>query len=498
MYDRRIPLGIEAHSVHRRASDYSDEVMNDGAAPDYAADDNDVNEDEPDPHAVITSKPENFTVVIGSRVRLDCQISPAEAAKYIVVQWIKGADVGLFLNKIPQSNRHDKYETDTKSNALIINDVNVDDTDSYTCTILQDEKVNVTHKLHVTVPPMIHSTETTTVENVIEPVTDDDSPRIVSFTVSDNEPKEGESVVFTCETSGTPKPSVLWSRRRNGETSTETLAEANGKFEGQRFIMPNVTKNDSGVYFCYAVNDVGNATAQTVTLNVFSKPHVHAHMTVVNSDIGVEAVLKCSTHDGLHQISWYKDGRRIHTGANFVVDQAEDMSESTLTVIPKTDEDFGTFTCEASNRVGKHSRSIELTNLPVIEGVDFEGRKLTFTIHSHQPLQKIQINLREHGQDGSRLLEVPVPEETKQHMQEIIYVFDEEIQGKYEMRLQAENTKGWSQFTEPINIDFDVDAQPQKIQTASVLGTGSGANTVLSSPLFILNTIMMYLLVRTL
>lgn len=461
------------HSLHRRASDFSEEFQNDGTA-DYVGDDNEVNEDEEDTPAIITSKSESFTVRVGSRVRLECQITPPNAVP--ALQWIKGEDVGLFLNRIPQSEQRNKYELDNSGYNLIINDVNVNDTDSYTCKILQQEQpASVTHKVFVNVPPMIES-----------------------FTVSDNEPVEGTAVVFTCKTSGVPKPSVMWSRLRNGEKSTETLAEANGEFHNQTFYMPNVTSKDSGLYYCYAVNDAGNATAQTVKLNVLSKPHVHAHMAVVNSDIGVEAVLKCSTRDGPHVISWYKDGRHINTGGNFVVNQAERTSESTLTVIPKTNEDFGTFTCEASNRVGPHSKSIKLTNLPVIEDVDFEGRKLTFTVHSHQPLVKIEAFLRGEFQDDMTRLEVPVPETAVKHMREVIYVFDEDFHGKYELKLRAENTNGWGDVTDPIYVNSDLEAQPQKIETASVLGTGSGAYSVLCSPSIFLNTVMMYLLVRTL
>ncbi|KAJ2939309.1 hypothetical protein O0L34_g13406 [Tuta absoluta] len=312
----------EAHSLHRRASDYTD----------Y---ENEVVDEDEDQHATIVSKPEDFTVSVGSRVALECQITPPASAANKVVSWTKNEDHCLFLNRTPFSQHREKYELDN-GNRLIINDLNLNDTGRYTCKILQAVVVSVTHTVSVAVPPVI-----------------------TSFTVSDNEPVEGAAVAFICQASGVPKPLILWSRVTTGEKSAETWTEANAELNNHTFYIPNVSKNDSGEYHCSAVNDAGIATSQTVTLKVLGKPFVHALMPVVYSDINEKAELKCSTLDG-YEISWFKNGRRIQTGANFVVNQPKYTSESTLTVTPKSSEDFGAFRCEASNRAGVHSRTIEL------------------------------------------------------------------------------------------------------------------------------------------
>ncbi|KAI5635121.1 immunoglobulin i-set domain-containing protein [Phthorimaea operculella] len=310
------------HSIYRRAYNTYDDIEFD---------------EEEDPPAAIVSRPENFSVNVGSRVKLKCKISPPEAAIWKVIIWAKNESETLFLNTI-RTTFQNNYELVSKD--LIINDVNVDDTGSYTCTILQEVKVSVTHRVIVNVPPMI-----------------------VSFTVTDNEPVEGTAVLFTCQTSGVPKPTIQWSRLRSGRNFTDFLSEANGEFNNQTFYIPHVTENDSGVYYCYAVNDAGNFTAPAISLKVLGKPQIHAHMSIIHSDIDEEAVLKCSTHDGPHEIRWYKDGTRIQNGANFVVKQTEytTSSVSTLTVTPKKNEDFGTFSCEAANRAGINSKSIQLT-----------------------------------------------------------------------------------------------------------------------------------------
>lgn len=50
---------------------------------------------------------------------------------------------------------------------------------------------------------------------------------------------------------------------------------------------------------------------------------------------------------------------------------------------------------QAENQYGKHNRSIELVQSPVVEGLDAEGAKLSWTVHSHQPLEKIHLELRQ-------------------------------------------------------------------------------------------------------
>ncbi|CAK1549122.1 unnamed protein product [Leptosia nina] len=232
-------------------------------------------------------------------------------------------------------------------------------------------------------------------------------------------------------------------------------------------------RESSGKYYCYVFNNVGHTQAE-LEVTVLRKPRVHVHRTIINSDINVEAVLQCSIHDEpAAHIRWYKDGKSIAETSNQYIISTQGQ-HSNLTVIPTSDVDFGTFTCEAENQNGKHNRSIDLVQSPVVEGFSNEGPRLSWTIHSHQPLEEIELQLRDMNGEGEwRTVSIPLPE-ARHHEYEMIYSLeDADIDaGKYEATLKVKNNKNWSEHTNPAIVD--IEAQAQYIRPASVYLPGSG------------------------
>ncbi|CAH2207970.1 jg15681 [Pararge aegeria aegeria] len=104
---------------------------------------------------------------------------------------------------------------------------------------------------------------------------------------------------------------------------------------------------------------------------------------------------KPATHRS--HIRWYKDGHRIEDSSR-AYSVSTDGQRSNLSVIPRQDDDFGTFTCEAENDQGSHNRSIDLVQSPVLEDLQVDGPKISLTIHSHQPVEVIELQLK--GLDG--------------------------------------------------------------------------------------------------
>ncbi|XP_013140044.1 PREDICTED: uncharacterized protein LOC106104513, partial [Papilio polytes] len=157
-------------------------------------------------------------------------------------------------------------------------------------------------------------------------------------------------------------------------------------------------------------------------------------------------------------IRWYKDGSLIEdTSSHFSVSTRG--ARSNLTVTPATDDDFGTFTCEADNDLGKHNKSIELVQEPVVEGLDVDGPKLSWTIHSHQPLEQIELQLRQMTDEGEwKTIDVPLPD-IRTHEYEMVYPLSAELAqelapGKYEATVKVKNEKSWSQHTPPAFVDI--------------------------------------------
>lgn len=67
---------------------------------------------------------------------------------------------------------------------------------------------------------------------------------------------EGEKVVFQCNKSGIPTPTVTWSRIGGTLPDTAVISES-GLLK-----IESVSFNDQGVYLCTATNSEGSATAK--------------------------------------------------------------------------------------------------------------------------------------------------------------------------------------------------------------------------------------------
>ncbi|XP_041986015.1 MAM domain-containing glycosylphosphatidylinositol anchor protein 2-like isoform X2 [Aricia agestis] len=417
------------HSVARRSNDvnYVDDEAGDDLLADAASDDDTQNdaeggdEEEEVEDAIIITQSTNYSVDLGSNVRLACQVSPSVG---VVVQWRRGT-VKYFLGTMKPTEQllqtygiDERFSIAPNSTDLLIRDVQPDDSGVYSCEILQENLPSIHHRVAVL-----------------------ESPRIREFIATDNgRVTEGADLVLTCDVTGSPPPKIVWSR--DGPNGNERLHERDGEFFNNSVLIRNVNRQHTGKYYCYAFNPIGSNQAE-VNVHVKGKPRVHVHRTVVNSAVNVEAVLQCAVHDDSDvRIRWYKDGQLVsNTGAYAVVSAG---SRSNLTVIPESDAHFGTYTCEAENDLGKHNRSIDLVQSPVVENLDADGPKLSWTIHSHQPLRQIEIQLRQAGGEGEwRTITVPLPEE-RRHVYNQVYLLEDVESGKYEATVRVQNDKSWS------------------------------------------------------
>lgn len=92
----------------------------------------------------------------------------------------------------------------------------------------------------------------------------------------------GTKVSIECPVSGVPKPDVTWSRQDNKmDTDGHVLVKES------LLIINNVTREDTGVYLCKAVNFAGEVVASSM-VNVTSKSvycligHLRASFTFVS------------------------------------------------------------------------------------------------------------------------------------------------------------------------------------------------------------------------
>ncbi len=81
---------------------------------------------------------------------------------------------------------------------------------------------------------------------------------------------EGDDLTLSCNATGNPEPTVLWTR--NGSPiNTTGNSRVNFSSNKKQLAITNVSRTDSGKYRCVASNKLGNDTSSAATLDVQCK-----------------------------------------------------------------------------------------------------------------------------------------------------------------------------------------------------------------------------------
>ena len=150
---------------------------------------------------------------------------------------------------------------------------------------------------------------------------------------------EGSNVTLpTCHVTGYPAPVVTW-RRSSGQ-----LPQGRTQYNNTALQIINVRKVDSDLYFCSAVNHLGNVERKTllavVSLPVFTvKPPGK-----VSAFTGDTLTLNCSaTGDPRPVISWKRQGAALPVGRSHRTD------DDALVLRDLKEEDAGNYICVATS-----------------------------------------------------------------------------------------------------------------------------------------------------
>ncbi|KAJ7417014.1 Protein CEPU-1 [Willisornis vidua] len=261
--------------------------------------------------------------------------------------------------------------------SIQIQDVDVYDEGPYTCSVQTDNHPK-TSRVHLIVQV---------------------SPKIIDIS-PDISINEGGNVSLSCIATGRPDPTITWRhispkglvslhcllsllemlcepatqvvcQKRNGGTCpldlflgfsvlTSTPGGAVGFISEDEYLeITGITREQSGEYECSASNDVSAPVVQRVKVTVNYPPYISdAKSTGV--PVGQKGILLCEASAvPSANFQWYKDDKRLAEGQKGLKVENKAFF-SRLTFFNVSEQDYGNYTCVASNQLGNTNASMIL------------------------------------------------------------------------------------------------------------------------------------------
>lgn len=250
----------------------------------------------------------------------------------------------------------DKYSFDEDGSEMTIMDVKKLDEGDYTCIATNKAgKAEEEVSLRVFVKPRI-----TFLEN---------------FTTTEME----EQITLTCEATGDPTPTITWSYGTrmftDGEQSADGSVVVRSDARVSSLTLKYAQYTDAGEYLCTARNAVGE-TSQHMYLEVHYAPKILGSVAVYTWE-GNPANISCETlaHPSEVSIVWLRDGLTLPNANTSNIKIYNTPSASFLEVNPDSQNDFGSYNCTASNKIGTESKEFiliqaDVPSAPVITQVE--------------------------------------------------------------------------------------------------------------------------------
>ncbi|CAL8122140.1 unnamed protein product [Orchesella dallaii] len=167
---------------------------------------------------------------------------------------------------------------------------------------------------------------------------------------------EGESPTLECIARGFPEPLIHWER-----VEKRINPEDEKHIDGGIIAFHNVSWTSTGTYKCVAENYLGRATRE-IQLIVLHAPTINVEQNPVLFEIGEDARLLCVVEsDPKATVVWRKDGNSlVSEDLEKYLEVVLFWREFYLKIGKVGRDDFGNYTCEATNSLGKAIKTISL------------------------------------------------------------------------------------------------------------------------------------------
>lgn len=135
-------------------------------------------------------------------------------------------------------------------------------------------------------------------------------------------------------------------------------------YKGNNLTIEHVTKDDRGTYYCVADNGVGQGARRNIGVEVEFPPFVRAGGSLVKQALQYDADLHCHIEAfPSPSIQWVKDGQIINDNQHYQINtfvRTDEFIDTTLRVRRIEKKQYGTYICQAYNKLGTNQTAIEL------------------------------------------------------------------------------------------------------------------------------------------
>ncbi|TSQ12694.1 Neural cell adhesion molecule 1 [Bagarius yarrelli] len=192
-----------------------------------------------------------------------------------------------------------------------------------------------------------------------------------------------EQTVLTCEATGDPTPSIVWSFGRRTFSEGEQVLFWGGKGDFVVRVLSNarvssltlkyVQYTDAGQYLCSAHNSIGQ-DIQSMYLEVRYAPKITEDSKLAKFTWeGNAANLTCEAlaHPSA-SVQWFRDGMQLPAVNTTNIKIYNTPTTSYLEVTPESQSDFGSYNCTATNVIGSDSKEFMLisADVPLAPAID--------------------------------------------------------------------------------------------------------------------------------
>ncbi|XP_025018813.1 neurofascin isoform X8 [Python bivittatus] len=205
----------------------------------------------------------------------------------------------------------------------------------------------------------------------------------------------GEDGRLVCRANGNPKPSIQW--LVNGELLESSAPNPSREVTGDTIMFRDIQSGSSGVYQCNASNEHGYLLANAFVSVLDVVPQILAPRNQLIKVIqNNRTLLDCPFFGSpIPTLRWFKNGQgsTLH-GGNYKAHE-----NGTLEIIRARKEDQGTYTCVATNLLGKAQNQVRLEikdPTRIIDGPKDAVPKKGSTIHlvcqtRHDPTLRLTV-----------------------------------------------------------------------------------------------------------